>query len=383
MLTLEVDGKRLLRSWGIKVPDGTLVPRDCDVEKTLAASLLAFPAAVKAQVSSGGRGKAGGVVRVENLTEAVAAAARLFDKNFGDETPSCVLIEPWLKAERELYLSVVADARAEGLAILYAPTGGVDIEHGPPPARYPFGQPSRFRGYKLRGVLEAVERDHEIREKVIAIAQRLVQGAAASDCTTVEINPLVKTVEGEIVALDAKVVRDDWASFRQSDIREALQKFVAAQPQLLRDCLEMQHMYVALDGDVGLISGGAGMTMAAMDMIEEYGGKPACFLDCSPGPTSTRGYRPAFALLDADPRVKVILVSVFGGGTQMQRVAHAMRDIVRERRSTKPVVYRLDGTNVDQVPDILKEINARNHSCLEDAVKEAVDLARKSHEHTA
>jgi succinyl-CoA synthetase beta subunit len=145
---------------------------------------------------------------------------------------------------------------------------------------------------------------------------------------------------------------------------------------LVRDALEMRHMYVRLDGDIGLISGGAGMTMAAMDMIVEMGGRPACFLDCSPGPTSARGYRPAFAMLDADPQVKVILVSVFGGGTQMQRVASAMKEIMTERASGKPVVFRLDGTNVDQVPAIFDQFGVHNHRWLEDAVSEAVRLAR-------
>jgi succinyl-CoA synthetase beta subunit len=124
-----------------------------------------------------------------------------------------------------------------------------------------------------------------------------------------------------------------------------------------------------------VISGGAGMTMGAMDMIAEHGGRPACFLDCSPGPTSTRGYRPAFAMLDADPAVKVILVSVFGGGTQMQRVANSMKEVMADRNSSKPVVYRLDGTNVDQVPGIFAEFGAHNHASLEEAVKEAVKLA--------
>jgi len=377
MLTLEHEGKRLLRSWGIETPQGVVVPRDADAQQILASHAVAYPAAVKAQVSAGGRGKAGGVVKVENDTQAKEAVARLLATRYSGELPSAVLIEPWLEVERELYLSVTVDARAEGLAVLFAPRGGVEIEQGPPPARYAVGPAGRFRGYKLRQVLETVESSHEVRERVISLAQRLVHGAAAADCTTVEINPLARLADGRLVAVDAKVVRDDWASSRQSDIKAMLAEFTARQPQLLRDCIEMQHMYVELDGDVGLISGGAGMTMAAMDMIAEYGGRPACFLDASPGPTSTRGYRPAFALLDADPRIKVILVSVFGGGTQMQRVANAMRDLMRERTSKKPVVFRLDGTNVDQVPAILADINATNHGSLETAVKEAVALAGK------
>jgi len=383
MLMLEHEGKQLLRSWGLEVPAGIVIDARDRLGGALAGDAIAFPVAVKAQVSGGGRGKAGGVVRAESADELSRAVERLFEARFSDEKPSAVLIEPWLPIERELYLSVTIDSRAGGMVVLYAPQGGVEIESGPPPARYPVGRASNFRVHRMRQVLATVETDYELREKVISIAQGLVRAAANHDCTTVEINPLVKTPDGKLVAVDAKIVRDEWAAFRHRDIHDARQKLIARQPKLLRECLEMQHMYVRLDGDVGLISGGAGMTMAAMDLIEEFGGRPACFLDCSPGPTSTRGYRPAFAMLDADPRVRVILVSVFGGGTQMQRVANAMREIAKERTSTKPVVYRLDGTNVDQVPPILAEIGARNHDRLEDAVAEAVRLAREGYEHPA
>jgi len=171
------------------------------------------------------------------------------------------------------------------------------------------------------------------------------------------------------------VARDEWATFRNADVQRMVgDEHLRAEP-LLRACLDMKHMYVGLDGDIGLISGGAGMTMGAMDMIAAQGGRPACFFDCSPGPTSTRGYRPAIAMLDADPKVKVILVSVFGGGTQMQRVANAMQELMAERTSSKPVVFRLDGTNVDQVPAILAKCGAHNYDRLEDAVAESIRLA--------
>jgi succinyl-CoA synthetase beta subunit len=198
------------------------------------------------------------------------------------------------------------------------------------------------------------------------------------DCSTIEINPLAKLTDGSLVAADAKVARDEWAHFRNAQIHGMREADKQRADALLRASLEMGHMYVRLDGDIGLISGGAGMTMAAMDMIAEQGGHPACFLDASPGPTSTRGYRPALAMLDADPQVKVILVSVFGGGTQMQRVANSMKELMAERKSTKPIVFRLDGTNVDQVPGILAQFGAHNHARLEEAVAEAVALARKA-----
>jgi succinyl-CoA synthetase beta subunit len=376
MMMLEHEAKKLLDTVGVRVPPGIVIRRGKGAAERAPGKVARYPVAVKAQVRSGGRGKQGGIVKADDAAALTAAIAHLFTTEFGGERPEAVLIEPWLAIERELYLSVTVDGRADGYLVMYAPRGGIDIEDGPEPARYAVGTAHRFRPHELRAILTDHETDYQVREKVVALAQRLTRTAALPDCTTIEINPLVKLADGEIVAADAKVVRDEWAAFRNGEIAARREQIKQRADRRLRDCLNMQHMYVRLDGDIALISGGAGMTMAAMDMIAEYGGRPACFMDCSPGPTSTRGYRPAFAMLDADPQVKVILVSVFGGGTQMQRVANAMKEIMGERRSKKPVVFRLDGTNVDQVPGIFSAFGAVNHACLEDAVAEAVRLAK-------
>jgi succinyl-CoA synthetase beta subunit len=372
MMMLECDAKRLLASVGVNVPQGSVWRKG---DAATAVNVVAWPVAVKAQVRSGGRGKQGGVVKVADAAGLAAAGEKLFATEFGGETPEVLLIEPWLAIERECYLSVAVDGRAEGYVVLYSPQGGIDIEDGAPPARYAVGAPWNFRVHELRAVLEKVEADYQWREKVIALAQRLVRTAASHDCTTIEINPLVKLADGALIAADAKIARDEWAHFRSTDIAAEREAEKQRADKYLRACLDMQHMYVKLDGDIGIISGGAGMTMAAMDMVAEHGGKPACFLDCSPGPTSTRGYRPAFAMLDADPKVKVIFVSVFGGGTQMQRVANSMKEVMAERTSKKPVVYRLDGTNIDQVPAIFAQFGAHNHESLEAAAAAAVQLA--------
>lgn len=376
MMMLEHEGKTLLESAGIRVPHGLVLRPGKAATERARARTERYPVAVKAQVRSGGRGRQGGVVRAEDGAALAAAIKQLFTTEFAGERPAAVLIEPWLAIERELYLSVTVDGRADGYVVMYGPRGGVDIEDGAPPARYAVGAAHRFRTHEMREVLKDHEPDYQVREKVIALAQRLTRTAALHDCTTIEINPLAKLADGDLIAADAKVVRDEWAAFRNRDIAGQLEQAKRRVGRRLRDCLNMQHMYVRLDGDIALVSGGAGMTMAAMDMIAEYGGRPACFLDCSPGPTSTRGYRPAFAMLDADPQVKVILVSVFGGGTQMQRVANSMKEIMAERKSRKPVVFRLDGTNVDQVPGIFSQFGACNHARLEDAVAAAVRLAK-------
>lgn len=373
----EYEAKRLLASAGVATPRGILIKRGGRATQLATARIKTFPVAVKAQVRSGGRGKQGGVIRANNAMALRAAAKKLFATTFGDEQPAALLVDPWLSIARELYLSVTVDGAAEGYVVLYSPKGGIDIEDGPPPARYPVGAPWNFRAHELRAVLEPVERDFQVRERVISLAQRLVETAAARDCTTIEINPLARLKDGALIALDAKIVYDDWAHYRNDAIAAQGDAEKRRAGKLLRACLEMRHMYVRLDGDIGLISGGAGMTMAAMDLIRQYGGRPACFLDASPGPTSARGYRPAFAMLDADPAVKVILVSVFGGGTHMNRVANAMKENIAMRKSKKPVVFRLDGTHVDQVAAIFDTIGAKNHACLEDAVTEAVKLARK------
>ncbi len=371
MMILEHEAKALLRSAGVAVPDGTLIKPGARAPR-----VKNYPVAVKAQVRSGGRGKQGGVIRANNAAALKAAAKKLFATEFNGEKPEALLADPWLAIERELYLSVTIDGAAEGYVVLYSPKGGIDIEDGPPPARYPIGPAWKFRAHELRAVLEKVEKDFQMRERVIFLAQRLVETAAARDCHTIEINPLAKIKDGELMALDAKVVYDDWAHYRNADILAQRNAELKRAGKLERASLAMGHMYVKLDGDIALISGGAGMTMGAMDMIKACGGKPACFLDASPGPTSTRGYKPAFAMLDADPAVKVILVSVFGGGTHMNRVANAMKENMAMRKSRKPVVFRLDGTYVDQVPAIFDTFGAHNHATLETAVKEAVRLAK-------
>ena len=375
MMILEHEAKKLLESAGIAVPQGTLI-RSHGLSGAM--RVRQFPVALKAQVRSGGRGKQGGVVRVNDANRLKAAAKKLFATEFSGEKPETLLADPWLPVDRELYLSVTVDAAADGYVVLYSPRGGVDVEGGVAPVRYPVGAPWLFRAHKLRAALQSAEKDFQLRERVVALAQRLLDMAAAHDCTTVEINPLARLKTGELVALDAKIVYDEWAHYRNAGIAAQREGMRRRSGRLLRACLDMQHMYVKLEGDIGLISGGAGMTMAAMDLIHEYGGRPACFFDCSPGPTSTRGYKPAFALLDHDPSVKVILVSVFGGGTQMNRVANAMKENMAMRRSRKPVVFRLDGTFVDQVPGIFSAFGAFNHESLENAVREAVSLAGKS-----
>jgi succinyl-CoA synthetase beta subunit len=369
MLLPEVDGKQLLRTGGIPVPQGFVARGPMALDRRR----ITFPVAVKAQVAAGGRGKAGGVIKASTLDAAKDAVAGILGRRFGEETCETILVEEWLPVARELYLSVTVDGSAGGYVVLYSPEGGVEVEGGTPPARYAVGPPGEFRGHRMREVLAQVESDDRLRERVISLSRRLMSLAAARDCITIEINPLVLLADGGLVAADAKVVMDEAAGFRSADITAAQIRAQRKEPNAIRRALQGRLMLVWLDGEVGLLSAGAGMTMAAMDTILDFGGKPTCFLDCSANPTP-KGYRLAFDLLDAAANVRVILVNIFGGGVHMDRVARAMRDIMTESPPKKPVVFRLNGTHADQIPDIFASAGLINHGALEDAVEEAVAI---------
>ncbi len=364
---LEFEGKRLLKSVGVVVPDGVVVRSDAEVD----AHAFTYPVAVKAQVEAGGRGKAGGVIKADDAPAAKEAVRRMLGSEFAGERPEAVLVEPWLASERELYLSVTANGEVGGYVVLYSRLGGIEVEEAAELCRYDVGPPQNFRGHALRRILSKVEADSRLTERVIQLARVLVRLAASRDCITVEINPLVVLEDQSLVAADAKIARDEWATFRSADIRGQIARARSRESESARRCLEANLMLVPLDGNVGLISGGAGMTMAVMDLIAEAGGQPACFLDCSANPTPA-GYQLAFEMLDADPKVEVILVSIFGGATHMDRVARVMTEIMAERSSDKPVVFRLNGTHAEQAGIIFREDGIENHATIEAAVNAAM-----------
>jgi succinyl-CoA synthetase beta subunit len=373
MLLTESQGKALLRAAAIPTP------LSCELRSIddIRSCAMELPVAVKAQVSAGGRGKAGGIRKATTAFELEAAFRGIMDMSFAGERPSSVLAETWLDIVRELYLAVTIDGRTGGFCVLYAPRGGVNIEDGPPPLAYPIGLPRNFRAHEFRKALEGVEGDVKLRERIIATARRLLDVASANECLTVEINPLVVRKDGSLVAGDAKIVLDEAAAFRKAATASAIAASREKADPEIRRCADANLMLVWLDGEIGLISGGAGMTMAAMDAIEAAGSEPACFLDVSGNPTPA-GFGLAFDLLDRAPRVKGILISMFGGGLHTDRVAKTLIDILKTRSSTKPVVLRLNGTRSDGATEILHAAGYKNHSTLEAAVADIVKRVGRS-----
>lgn len=372
MLITEYEGKALLAAHGVAVPRGSVIRDSMQARRWRGA----FPIAVKAQVASGGRGKAGGVLRAGTAEEAEQAARTLFDRDFSGERPAAVLLEPWLAHARELYLGLTVDGNAGGYALLYSPAGGVEVEQQAP-LKYAFGAPRNFQAHEFRRQLAAVETDGGVRERVVTLARRLLFMATALDAVTIEINPLAVMGDGKLLALDAKIVRDEAAAFRHAEVAAALEAARKREHPAVAKAIQGNLMMVWLDGRVGLISGGAGMTMAAMDLVADAGEQPACFLDCSSNPTPA-GYALAFKLLDAEPQVKAILVSIFGGGTHMDRVARVMGDIMKKRRSRKPVIFRLNGTGRERADEVMLEVGLHNHPTIESAVDAVIAEVRES-----
>ncbi len=366
MLMTEHAGKCLLKAHGVPVPAGVLLRQSGHAQRWGGA----YPVALKVQVSSGGRGKAGGVLRAGDCAQAQDAARQLLQREFGGEKPASLLMEPWVEHTRELYLAVTIDGQSGGYVVLYSPTGGVDVEHAAP-HKVAFGSPRHFSAHALRAMLAPIEPDGALRERVVALARRLLFIATAIDAVTVEINPLAVLPDGKVLALDAKIVRDGSAAFRHADIKDEIERARKREPRLIAKALAGKLMMVGLDGEVGLMSGGAGMTMAAMDLIADAGLKPACFLDCSSNPTPA-GYQLAFEVLDAEPKVKVILVSIFGGGTHIDRVAKVLNEIMVKRKSRKPVIFRMNGTGREKADAVMRDAGLHNHPTLESAVDAAV-----------
>jgi succinyl-CoA synthetase beta subunit len=372
MLLKEAEGKALLRAACLPTPDG----QELRTPDELRRCAMDFPLAVKAQVAAGGRGKAGGIRKATSISELHDAYRDLMQMRFGGERPSSVLVESWLEVERELYLAVTVDGRIGGFSVLYSPRGGVHIEEGPPALTYHVGLPHDFRAHRFRKLLESVEGDSKLRERIIAVARRLFDVVTANECLTAEVNPLVLLKSGALMAADAKIVLDEAAAFRRSATAAAIADSREEAEVEVRRCIDANLMLVWLDGEIGLVSGGAGMTMAAMDAIDDAGARPACFLDISGNPTPS-GFGLAFDLLDRAPKVKGILVSVFGGGLQTDRLAKTLVDILKVRSSSKPVTLRLNGTRSELATEVLRTAGHGNCATLEAAVADIVHRVRE------
>ena len=381
----EYQAKELFASYGIPVLSGKPA-RNPQEARDVAEALGGESWVIKAQVHAGGRGKAGGVRKVDDLAgvEQVAAAmlgSRLTTHQTGPAglPVNEVLIETPCTNGRELYLGAVVDRSRARVVFMCSALGGMDIEevaaHQPEQILTAAVDPAvGLQPYQCRQVGFKLGLDASQLAELSSLMQSLYQLFVERDASLVEINPLVVTEEGKLLALDAKVVIDDNALFRQKALL-ALRDESQEDP---RENAAQQHQlnYIHLDGNIGCMVNGAGLAMATMDLIKLHGGEPANFLDVGGGTTAAR-VAEAFKLILSDAKVKVVLVNIFGGIVRCDLIAEGIITAVTEVGIRAPVVVRLEGTNVERGRELLHESGLAVTTAydLTEAAREAVALA--------
>jgi len=365
----EYQAKVLLAEKGVPVPRGQLAASPAEARD--AFDVLNAPAvAVKAQIHAGARGKAGGILLADSAREAEEAATQLLGKRLVTHQtgPAGLMVrkvwlEPAVEVAREFYLGIVLDRTAECPVIVASAEGGTSIEELAREApeklcRIPLDPTAGCRPFQARRVAEFLlgsagamaARGHAAR--LAAVVTALSEVFFDLHATLAEINPLVVTAEGDVLALDAKVDLDDDALYLNERLGELDDPDEPDGAEATARAAGLS--YVQLDGSIGCVVNGAGLAMATMDLIHHHGGDPANFLDVGGGASEDR-IRLAFDLLEGDPQVKVILVNIFGGIVHCDKVARAVIGASRAAQNPRPKVVRLEGTNVEQARQLLAD----------------------------
>jgi succinyl-CoA synthetase beta subunit len=381
----EYQGKTILAKFGVPVPRGEVVFTPAEAEAA-AKNLGGGTVVVKAQIHAGGRGKGGGVKVVKNPEAAADAAKALLGMTLvtyqtGPEgrVVGRVLVEEGLAIERELYLGIVIDRATKQPVLMVSPDGGVEIE------KVAAETPDRiFKAFIDPGVgLQAFQArqlafDLGLSGPQIGLAVKLMTGVynafVATDASMVEINPLIVTGDGQLLALDAKVAFDDNALYRHADLKEL--RDLSEEDPLEIDASKFSLNYIKLDGTIGCMVNGAGLAMATMDIIKLAGGEPANFLDVGGGANAEQ-IRNAFRILTSDSAVKAVFINIFGGILRCDILAQGVIAAVTELGVNIPIVIRMEGTNVELGKQMLKDsgLNFTTADTMGEAAERVVALA--------
>jgi len=381
----EYQAKAILRDFGVPVPRGVAAFTTQDAEK--AANELGGPIwVVKAQIHAGGRGKGGGVKLAKSPQDAEKLAGQMLGMTLvthqtGPEGRRVgrVLIEEGLQMQRELYLSIVLDRAAGKPVIMASAAGGMDIEEvaasTPEKIARVYVEPGvGIVPFEARQLGFAIGLDGAQVNKFVKVVTSLYDAYLATDASLLEINPLVVTAAGDLLALDAKMNFDDNALYRHADIKEL--RDLAEEDPLEIEASKFNLNYIHLDGNIGCMVNGAGLAMATMDIIKLAGGEPANFLDVGGGANAEQ-IRNAFKILMSDKNVKAVLINIFGGILRCDVLAQGVIAAVKELGVPVPIVIRMEGTNVEEGKRLLRDsgMNFTTADSMDEAAKKVVQLA--------
>ena len=375
----EYQGKQLFARFGIPVSDGRLATSA--EEARAAAEELGGELVVKAQVLTGGRGKAGGIKLAADPAEAEKRAGEILGMDIRGYVVRRVWVEQASEIASEYYLSITFDRGEKKPLFMLTTEGGVDIEEVAETrpealARLHVDPLVGFQPYQARWLcFTAGLTDPNEQKQVLDIVGRLYECFVSTDAMLCEINPLIVTPEGDVRALDSKFTVDDNALFRHPDVAE-MRDVEAADPQE-RLAREKGVTYVKLDGDIGILGNGAGLVMSTLDVIDQVGGRPANFCDLGGG-GDAEGVVDALEVITSDSQVRAILFNIFGGITRCDQVARGILEALDRMPITHPIVVRLDGTNAEEGRRLLGEASSENlhvEETMLSAAERVVELA--------
>jgi succinyl-CoA synthetase beta subunit len=376
----EYQGKQLFARFGIPTSDGRLATTP--EEARAAAAELGGQVVVKAQVLTGGRGKAGGIKLADDPDDAAAKAEEILGIDIRGHVVRKVWIEKASEIAKEYYLSLTFDRGVKKPLYMFTTQGGVDIEEvaEQSPEALVRLHVDPFEGFQpwqaRRLIFGAGVDDPNEQKQILALVEKLYDAFVSCDAMLCEVNPLIVTPEGEVRALDSKFTVDDNALFRHPDIAEM--RDLEAVPPEERLAREKEVTYVKLDGEVGILGNGAGLVMSTLDVIALVGGRPANFCDLGGG-GDAEGVVAALEVITADPQVQSIFFNIFGGITRCDEVARGILAALERLTIDDPIVVRLDGTNAEEGRAILAEAAPSNlyvEPTMLDAARRAVELAR-------
>jgi succinyl-CoA synthetase beta subunit len=359
----EYQGKEILRKYGVSVPNGKVafsVEEAVEAAKELGTQVCV----VKAQIHAGGRGKAGGVKVAKNLEEVRTYASEILGKTLvthqtgpeGKEVKR-LLIEEGCDIKKEYYVGLVLDRATSRVVLMASEEGGTEIEEVAEknPEKIFKEEIDPVVGlmpYQARRIAFNINIPKELVNQAVKFMMSLYSAYIEKDCSIAEINPLVVTGDGKVMALDAKLNFDSNALYRQKDVLEY--RDLEEEDQKEIEASKYDLSYISLDGNIGCMVNGAGLAMATMDIVKHYGGDPANFLDVGGGATAEK-VTEAFKIILSDPNVKGIFVNIFGGIMKCDVIAEGVVEAAKQVQLSVPLVVRLEGTNVDLGKKILAE----------------------------
>lgn len=371
----EYQAKEIFRKHGIPIPPGEIATTPEQAEAI--ARKFGGTVVVKAQVHAGGRGKAGGVKLAKTPEEAREVAEKILKLTIKDLPVQKVLVTPAADIDTEAYVGIIVDRSSKKPVFMVSPAGGIDIEEvaaKTPEKIMRHGVDPRYglQAYEAMEMGFFLYDDVKKARAAAKIMQQLYAAFMKSGASLAEINPLVTTPAGDVVALDAKMVVDDNELDRLTDVAALRDESSEAPSEV--DARKANLTFIKLDGNVGCVVNGAGLAMATMDLVKYYGGDPANFLDIG-GSSNPEKVVSALRIITSDPNVKAILFNIFGGITRTDDVANGIVTATKANPLKVPIVIRLTGTNEEIALKILQENGFSAMTDMDEAVKKAVSLA--------